>query len=161
MTTLKGQPLDRAAIESLLKRRFFYAPTAEIYGSIAGFFDFGPPGCQLQANIVETWRKHFILEENMLEVDCPMITPHAVLKSSGHVERFCDYVAKDSYNGKIRRADHVIKEVLETRLKGNMEVRGETSNDIAAAPTKKQPEGKVTAEVLRHGASISSSKRIC
>lgn len=32
MTTLKGQPLDRSALESLMKRRFFYAPTAEIYG---------------------------------------------------------------------------------------------------------------------------------
>jgi hypothetical protein len=32
MTTLKGQPLDRAVIDSLLRRRFFYAPTADIYG---------------------------------------------------------------------------------------------------------------------------------
>jgi glycyl-tRNA synthetase len=32
MTTLKGRPLDRPALESILKRRFFYAPTAEIYG---------------------------------------------------------------------------------------------------------------------------------
>ena len=32
MTTLKGQPLDRAALDSLLRRRFFFAPTAEIYG---------------------------------------------------------------------------------------------------------------------------------
>jgi hypothetical protein len=32
MTTLKGQPLDRAVIDSLLRRRFFYAPTADVYG---------------------------------------------------------------------------------------------------------------------------------
>jgi glycyl-tRNA synthetase len=32
MTTLKGQALDRAAVDSLLRRRFFFAPTAELYG---------------------------------------------------------------------------------------------------------------------------------
>ena len=32
VTNLKGQLLDRTAVESLLKRRFFYAPTADIYG---------------------------------------------------------------------------------------------------------------------------------
>jgi glycyl-tRNA synthetase len=34
MTTLKGRPLDRGSLESILKRRFFYAPTAEIYGYV-------------------------------------------------------------------------------------------------------------------------------
>lgn len=32
MTTLKGRPLDRTAVDSLLRRRFFYAPSADIYG---------------------------------------------------------------------------------------------------------------------------------
>jgi glycyl-tRNA synthetase len=32
MTTLKGRAFDRAAVDTLLRRRFFYAPTADIYG---------------------------------------------------------------------------------------------------------------------------------
>jgi len=28
-----------------------------------------------------------VLEENMLEVECPAVTPEVVLKASGHVER--------------------------------------------------------------------------
>ena len=32
MTTAKGKPFDRAVIDSLLRRRFFYTPTADIYG---------------------------------------------------------------------------------------------------------------------------------
>jgi glycyl-tRNA synthetase len=69
MTTRKGQPLDRNAVDGLLRRRFFYTPSADIYGGVAGFYDFGPPGCSLQNNIVETWRRFFVLEEDMLEID--------------------------------------------------------------------------------------------
>jgi glycyl-tRNA synthetase len=120
------------------------------FGSgIAGFFDFGPPGCSLQANIVETWRRHFVLEEDMLEVDCPMITPYAVLKSSGHVERFCDFVAKDSINGEILRADHVIEEVLEARLKADKEARGETAEATTSTTKKKKLKGKTTTDALK------------
>jgi glycyl-tRNA synthetase (class II) len=27
-----------------------------------GLYDYGPPGTSLQANIVDTWRKHFVQE---------------------------------------------------------------------------------------------------
>ena len=121
------------------------------FGSgVAGFYDFGPPGCSLQANIIETWRRHFVLEEDMLEIDSPMITPHAVLKTSGHVERFCDFVAKDSLNGEILRADHVVEEVLEARLRGDKEARGErveAADD--AKKSKKKSKGKAATEALK------------
>ena len=121
------------------------------FGSgVAGFFDFGPPGCSLQANIIETWRRHFVLEEDMLEVDSPMITPYAVLKSSGHVERFCDFVAKDSVNGDILRADHVVEEVLEARLRGDKEARGETVEVAGNAKKKKKKlKGETATEALK------------
>ena len=93
-TTLKGQPLDKAALESLLRRRMFYTPSFEIYGGVSGLYDYGPPGCALQANIIDIWRKHFILEEDMLEVDCTVLTPHEVLKTSGHVDKFADWMCK-------------------------------------------------------------------
>lgn len=116
---------------------------------MAGFYDFGPPGCSLQTNIIETWRKHFVLEEDMLEVDSPMITPLAVLKTSGHVERFCDFVAKDSLNGEILRADHVIEEVLEARLKGDKEACGEMAEVADDVKKKKKLKGKTTTEALK------------
>ncbi|KAH6636190.1 hypothetical protein F5144DRAFT_591421 [Chaetomium tenue] len=124
-TTLKGQPLDKAALESLLRRRLFYTPSFEIYGGVSGLYDYGPPGCALQANIIDLWRKHFILEEDMLEVDCTVLTPHEVLKTSGHVEKFADWMCKDPKNGEILRADHFVEDVLESRLKGDKEARGQ------------------------------------
>jgi glycyl-tRNA synthetase len=114
---------------------------------VAGFYDFGPPGCSLQTNIIETWRRHFVLEEDMLEVDCPIITPEAVLKTSGHVERFCDFVVKDASNGEILRADHVVEEVLAARLKGDKAARGEKAEVVE---TKKKKSGsKAAPEVTK------------
>lgn len=90
MTTKQGQPFDRSLFESVMKRRFFYTESFEVYrlargwnGDNKGLYDYGPPGCALQTNIVESWRRHFVLEENMLELDCTVITPEPVLKTSG------------------------------------------------------------------------------
>lgn len=35
-TTLKGQPLDRQVLDSMLRRRMFYTPSFEIYNGVAG-----------------------------------------------------------------------------------------------------------------------------
>ncbi|KAI2602195.1 glycyl-tRNA synthetase 1 [Hypoxylon sp. NC1633] len=123
MTTLKGDRFDRSLFESVLKRRFFFTESFEIYrlspnfnGDNRGLFDYGPPGCSLQANLVDAWRKHFVLEENMLELDCPVITPELVLQTSGHVDKFADWMCKDSVKGEYLRADHLVENVLESRL---------------------------------------------
>lgn len=49
----------------------------------------------------------------MLEVDCSMLTPEAVLKTSGHVDKFADLMVKDKVNGECFRLDHLIKAHLE------------------------------------------------
>jgi glycyl-tRNA synthetase len=72
---------DRAKMEDLLKRRFFYDQSFAIYGGISGQYDFGPMGCMLKSNMLSLWRQFFVLEEQMLEVDCSILTPEPVLKS--------------------------------------------------------------------------------
>ncbi|KZS14907.1 Glycine--tRNA ligase [Daphnia magna] len=104
---------DRAKMEDLLKRRFFFDQSFAIYGGITGQFDFGPMGCAMKANMLSTWRNFFILEEQMLEVDCSILTPEPVLKASGHVDRFADLMVKDDKNGECFRLDHLIKAHLE------------------------------------------------
>lgn len=150
-TTLKGQPLDKAALDSLLRRRLFYTPSFEIYGGVSGLYDYGPPGCSLQANIVDLWRKHFILEEDMLEVDCTVLTPHEVLKTSGHVDKFADWMCKDPKSGEIFRADHFVEEILEQRLDGDKTARGQAPVAGAEAEDpkkKKKLKGKTAAVKL-------------
>jgi glycyl-tRNA synthetase len=143
-TTRTGEPLDRAMLDTILRRRLFYTPAFEIYGGVSGLYDYGPPGCALQANIIDLWRKHFVLEEDMLEVDCTILTPHEVLKTSGHVDKFADWMCKDPKTGEIFRADHLVEEVLEARLKGDKEARGlytakveETAEDLENVAEKK------------------------
>ncbi|XP_003700775.2 glycine--tRNA ligase [Megachile rotundata] len=104
---------DKARMEDLLKRRFFYDQSFAIYGGITGQFDFGPMGCALKTNLLNVWRNFFVLEEQMLEVDCSMLTPEPVLKASGHVERFADLMVKDTKTGECFRLDHLIKSHLE------------------------------------------------
>nr|KAK5434941.1 Glycine--tRNA ligase 1, mitochondrial [Exophiala xenobiotica] len=137
-TSKTGQPMDRAVLESVLRRRLFYTPSFEIYGGERGLFDYGPPGCALQANVVDLWRKHFVLEEDMLEVDCTMLTPEAVLKTSGHVDKFADWMCKDPKSGEIFRADHLVEQVLEARLKADKDARGQTVEVDEAKEAKKK-----------------------
>lgn len=103
----------RAQVAGVLERRLFYMPSFKIYGSVAGFYDYGPPGCAVKQYITQYWRQHFILEEDMLQVECPAVTPEVVLKASGHVERFTDFMVTDTKTGDCHRADHLLKAHLE------------------------------------------------
>lgn len=138
----QAPPFSRSELEDLLKRRFFYSIGFQLYGGVAGLYDYGPPGCALQANVVDIWRKHFVLEEDMLEVDCTALTPAEVLKTSGHVEKFADWMCKDPATGEIFRADHIVEEVLEARLKGDKEARGEKTEDKSKEDTKRKKKVK-------------------
>ncbi|EAU86846.1 glycine-tRNA ligase [Coprinopsis cinerea okayama7 len=140
---------DKTRFEALLNRRFFYAPAFEIYGGVAGLYDYGPPGSALQANIISEWRKHFIIEEGMLEVDTTIMTPSAVFETSGHVARFADWMVKDVKTGDVLRGDHLVKNVLEARLAGDREARGLEAAPVAEDPKKKKKKAaKATAVKL-------------
>lgn len=120
---------DRAKMDDVIKRRFFYDQSFAIYGGITGQFDFGPMGCALKSNMIQLWRKYFILQEQMLEVDCSILTPEPVLKASGHVERFADLMTKDVKSGECFRLDHLIKAHLE-KIKSEKNTKPEVKAEI-------------------------------
>lgn len=105
----KDLGFERNRLEDLLKRRFFYDISFAIYGGVSGQYDMGPMGCAVKTNLLNVWRNHFILEDQLLEVDCTILTPEPVLKASGHVDRFADVMVKDLENGQCFRLDHLIK----------------------------------------------------
>lgn len=49
-------------------------------------------------------------------VRCPSVTPEAVLKASGHVDRFTDLMVKDEKTNTCFRADHLLKDYLTLTL---------------------------------------------
>lgn len=85
ITDFADRPLDRTNLESLLGRRFFtesfeaYRTASGFKGDNRGLFDYGPPGCAVISNLVQLWRRHFVLEEDMLELDCTALTPKICL----------------------------------------------------------------------------------
>lgn len=108
---------ESKSLGELVRRRFFYRAAFDIYGGVAGFFTYGPPGCAVKNNIIRQWRQHFVIEENLLEVEDTCIMQHQVLKASGHVDRFNDFMVKDVEDeSKFFRADKLLEDVMEEKL---------------------------------------------
>lgn len=104
----------------LVKNRGFYWPSYEIYGGVAGFYDFGPLGTMLKNNIMELWRKIFIYDQRGLvaEVETPIITPRIVLKASGHEDNFTDPITECRKCGRLYRVDHLLEETIGIKAEG-------------------------------------------
>lgn len=107
-------------IVDLAKRRGFFWPSYEIYGGVAGFYDLGPLGTMLKNNIVNLWRKYFVLkhQDMVVEIETPIIAPEVVLRASGHLEHFTDPIVECLRCGRKYRADHLIEEQLRVRVEG-------------------------------------------
>jgi glycyl-tRNA synthetase len=111
--------------------------------------DYGPALCALQANFVDYWRKFFVIEEGMLEVEPTILTPHNVFKASGHVDKFADWCTKDPKTGEIFRADHLVEQVLEARLKGHNDAMG-----LAAAPVDAEADAKKKKKIKAKSVAV-------
>ena len=82
---------DLEKIVSLCKRRGFVYPGSEIYGGLAGTWDYGPYGVVLKNNIKNLWWKKFVEEkEDMYGMDAAILMNQNAWKASGHVEGFSD-----------------------------------------------------------------------
>ncbi|XP_076942099.1 glycine--tRNA ligase, mitochondrial 1-like [Bidens hawaiensis] len=120
----------RQAVVNTLERRLFYIPAFKIYRGVAGLYDYGPPGCAVKSNVLAFWRQHFVLEEDMLEVDCPCVTPEVVLKASGHVDKFTDLMVKDEKTGNCYRADHLLKDYCKDKLENDLTMSADKAAEL-------------------------------
>ncbi|MEO6578859.1 MAG: glycine--tRNA ligase, partial [Candidatus Limnocylindria bacterium] len=78
-------------IASLAKRRGFVFPSSEIYGGMAGFWDYGPLGVELKNNIKAAWWRHMVqLRDDVVGMDAAIIMNPRVWEASGHVAGFSD-----------------------------------------------------------------------
>ena len=78
-------------VVNLCVRRGFIFPSAEIYGSFGGFFDYGPVGVELKNNVRQSWWRRFVQQrEDMLGLDGAVLTHPRIWKASGHVDAFND-----------------------------------------------------------------------
>ena len=105
----------------LAKRRGFIYPSFELYGGIAGFYDYGPLGSQLKQNIEDLWRRFYLLKDKCIEISTPTVTLYEVLKASGHVEEFTDLTVDCTKCKRSYKVEDIIKDTdsVEEAVKQN------------------------------------------
>ncbi len=94
----------------LKKNGFIWGPEPEIYDGVAGLYTYGPNGKKLKNNVESILRKKFN-ENNIFEVETPIIAPEIVWEASGHLGKFTDPLIKDE-KGNVYRVDKLIEEFL-------------------------------------------------
>ncbi len=139
-----AQNTTMEAIVSLSKRRGFIFQGSEIYGGLAGTFDYGPLGVALKNNIKNIWWKRFVLDRiDMYGVDAAILMNQNVWKASGHVGTFTDPLVTDAKTQKRYRADHLLEEAEINPAGMSLE---EMTNTIKEKGIK-SPDGNALGEV--------------
>jgi glycyl-tRNA synthetase (class II) len=88
------------------KRKGFVYPSAEIYGGLAGFFDYGHLGVELKNNLKnDWWNFHVRQREDVVGIDGSIITNPKVWKASGHEDSFSDIFVVCKKCKKINKID--------------------------------------------------------
>ena len=95
-------------IISLAKRRGFIFPGSEIYGGLAGTFDYGPLGVVLKENVEHLWLQMFRDDrDDIYGVDATILMNPKVWEASGHVSGFSDPLVECEECKRRFRADHL------------------------------------------------------
>lgn len=95
-------------IVSLTKRRGFVFPGSEMYGGLAGTFDYGPMGVVLKENVERLWLQMFRdSRDDMYGVDAAILMNPKIWEASGHVSGFSDPLVECEKCKRRFRADHL------------------------------------------------------
>ncbi len=106
-------------IQRICANRGIIFPTAEIYSTISGFYDYGPVGALLKRKFIEYWRDCFVKpEENIFEIDGCVVLPEKVFIASEHLKSFVDPVTQCKKCKSIHRADQLIEEKTGKLMEG-------------------------------------------
>jgi len=86
---IKNEKME--SIVSLAKRRGFIYQGSDIYGGMAGMYDFGPYGVELLNNIKAAWwKEHVHSRDDYFGLDSAMFKDPRVWDASGHTSGFSD-----------------------------------------------------------------------
>ena len=114
-------------LANFCKRKGFVYPSGEIYGGLAGFWDFGPIGSELKKNIKDLWWKsHVHSRDDIVGIDGSIITNPKVWEASGHVGNFVDVaVICEKCKNKSKLDKHEIGKVKCEKCNGKFISEGE------------------------------------
>ncbi len=96
------------ALVALCKRRGFIFPGSDIYGGLAGTWDYGPLGVALKNNVKKLWWKRFVDDrDDMFGVDAAILMNPRAWEASGHVGGFADPMVECKKCNARFRADQI------------------------------------------------------
>ncbi len=96
-------------ITSLAKRRGFVYQGSDIYGGLAGTWDYGPLGVKLKHNVKHLWWQMFVDgRDDMYGMDAAILMNPKAWEASGHVSGFSDPLVECSKCKRRFRADHLV-----------------------------------------------------
>ncbi len=102
-------------IVSLCKRRGFVFQGSEVYGGMAGTWDFGPLGAMLKKKIMDAWWRFFVEErEDMYGVDAAILMNSRTWVASGHTATFADPLVECKECKSRFRADKIAEGITES-----------------------------------------------
>lgn len=109
MNEIQNPANSMEKIISLCKRRGFVFQGSEIYGGLAGTYDYGPYGVALNNNIKREWWKMFVEgREDMYGLDAAILMNERVWEASGHTGAgFSDPLVECEKCKRRFRADHL------------------------------------------------------
>ncbi len=95
-------------IVSLCKRRGFVFSGSEIYGGLAGTYDYGHYGGELLHNIKNSWWKKFVSSRrDMYGIRAAILMRQEVWQATGHADHFADPMVECDKCKKRFRADQI------------------------------------------------------
>jgi len=104
---------DADKILDIAKRRGFFWQSSQIYGGIAGFYDYAHLGTMLKRKWENVWRRFFLtIDDNFYEISPSVIMPKNVFVASGHLESFVDPIVKCIKCKNVERADHLLESAI-------------------------------------------------
>ena len=102
-------------IVSLCKRRGFIFPGSDVYGGMAGTWDFGPLGVMLKKNLMDAWWHYFVeMRDDMYGVDAAIIMNPKTWEASGHTATFADPLVECKECKSRFRADKITDGITES-----------------------------------------------
>lgn len=115
-------------IISLAKRRGFVYPGSEIYGGMAGMYDYGPYGVELLNNLKKAWWKEQVYDrDDFYGLDSAIFKDPRVWDASGHTSGFSDPLAEcKNCHARIR----VDKELEKIGIKADEKMSEEELNKL-------------------------------
>lgn len=158
-------------IISLAKRRGFIYPGSEIYGGLAGTWDYGPMGIALKRNITNLWWKMFVdSRDDMFGVDAAIIMNPKAWESSGHVSGFSDPLVECRNCNTRQRVDQlpgfssdeysVVKKSVELHFEDSLKIFLNEIEGLLKKVGEQKPKIKLLADFIESDSIPDDQKEV-